>query len=65
MKVGAICVALVLLVIAALAIGGGRLVAPTRQYTVLLSNANLFRRRRVSYAGSWWGSNGPRYTNDA
>ena len=54
-KVGAfICVALVLLVIAALTIGGvGDWFAPTQQYTVLLSNANLLRRRaKVSYAGS-------------
>ena len=54
-KVGAfIFVALVLLVIAALTIGGvGDWFAPTQQYTVLLSNANLLRRRaKVSYAGS-------------
>ena len=54
-KVGAfICVALVLLVIAAFTIGGvGDWFAPTQQYTVLFSNANLLRRRaKVSYAGS-------------
>ena len=54
-KVGAfILVAFVLLVIAALTIGGmGDWFAPTQQYTVLLPNANLLRRRaKVSYAGS-------------
>ena len=54
-RVGAfIFVALVLLVIAALTIGGvGDWFAPTQHYTVLLSNANLLRRRaKVSYAGS-------------
>jgi phospholipid/cholesterol/gamma-HCH transport system substrate-binding protein len=54
-KVGVfICVALVLLVIAAFTIGGvGDWFAPTQQYTVLLRNANLLRRRaKVSYAGS-------------
>ena len=49
-----IFVALVLLVVAALTIGGvGDWFAPTQQYTVLLPNANLLRRRaKVSYAGS-------------
>jgi phospholipid/cholesterol/gamma-HCH transport system substrate-binding protein len=54
-KVGAfIFAALVLLVIAALTIGGmGDWFAPTQHYTVLLSNANLLRpRAKVSYAGS-------------
>jgi ABC-type transporter Mla subunit MlaD len=54
-KVGAfIFVAFVLLVIAALTIGGmGDWFAPTQHYTVLLPNANLLRRRaKVSYAGS-------------
>ena len=54
-KVGAfILLAFVLLVIAALTIGGmGGWFAPTQQYTVLLPNANLLRRRaKVSYAGS-------------
>jgi phospholipid/cholesterol/gamma-HCH transport system substrate-binding protein len=54
-KVGAfIFAALVLLVIAALTIGGmGDWFVPTQHYTVLLSNANLLRARaKVSYAGS-------------
>src|SRR5262245_6263576 len=46
--------ALVLLVVAAIVIGGvGGWFGPTQQYTVLLPNANLLRRRaKVSYAGS-------------
>ena len=53
-KVGAfIFVALVLLVAAAVVVGGlGDWFATTQQYTVLLPNANLLRRRAiVSYAG--------------
>ena len=54
-KVGVfIFVALVLLVAGAITIGGvGDWFAATQQYTVLLPNANLLRRRaKVSYAGS-------------
>src|SRR5256714_5767886 len=54
-KVGAlIFVALVLLVAAAIVVGGvGDWFAATQEYTVLLPNANLLRRRaQVSYAGS-------------
>jgi ABC-type transporter Mla subunit MlaD len=54
-KVGAfIFVVLVLLVAGAITIGGvGEWFAATQQYTVLLPNANLLRRRtKVSYAGS-------------
>ena len=54
-KVGAfIFVALVLLVAAAIVVGGvGDWFAATQEYTVLLPNANLLRRRaKVSYAGS-------------
>src|SRR5713226_1128159 len=54
-KVGVfIFVALVLLVAAAIVIGGaGDWFATTQQYTVLLPNANLLQRRaKVSYAGS-------------
>jgi phospholipid/cholesterol/gamma-HCH transport system substrate-binding protein len=54
-KVGVfIFTALVLLVVAAIVVGGvGDWFAPTQQYTVLLPNANLLRRRaKVSYAGS-------------
>lgn len=54
-KVGVfIFVALVLLVAAAIVIGGvGDWFATTQQYTVLLPNANLLRRlAKVSYAGS-------------
>lgn len=54
-KVGAfIFVALVLLVAAAIVVGGmGDWFAATQEYTVVLPNANLLRRRaKVSYAGS-------------
>jgi len=54
-KVGVfIFVVLVLLVVGAITIGGvGDWFAVTQQYTVLLPNANLLRRRaKVSYAGS-------------
>ncbi len=54
-KVGVfIFAALVLLVAAAIVVGGvGDWFAPSQQYTVLLPNANLLRRRaKVSYAGS-------------
>src|SRR5262247_966294 len=54
-KVGVfIFTALVLLVVAAVVVGGvGDWFAPSQQYTVLLPNANLLRRRaKVSYAGS-------------
>ena len=54
-KVGVfIFVVLVLLVAGAVTIGGvGDWFAATQQYTVLLPNANLLRRRaKVSYAGS-------------
>src|SRR5215510_3348428 len=54
-KVGAFLLAvLVLLVAGAITIGGvGDWFAATQQYTVLLPNANLLRRRaKVSYAGS-------------
>jgi phospholipid/cholesterol/gamma-HCH transport system substrate-binding protein len=54
-KVGAfIFVALVLLVAAAIVVGGvGDWFAATQEYMVLLPNANLLRRRaKVSYAGS-------------
>lgn len=54
-KVGVfIFVALVLFVAAAIVVGGlGDWFAATQQYTVLLPNANLLRRRaKVSYAGS-------------
>jgi ABC-type transporter Mla subunit MlaD len=54
-KVGVfIFVVLVLLVAGALTIGGvGEWFAATQEYTVLLPNANLLRRRaKVSYAGS-------------
>jgi ABC-type transporter Mla subunit MlaD len=54
-KVGAFVFAvLVLLIAGAITIGGvGNWFATTQEYTVLLSNANLLRRRaKVSYAGS-------------
>jgi phospholipid/cholesterol/gamma-HCH transport system substrate-binding protein len=54
-KVGVfIFVVLVLLLVGAITIGGvGDWFAATQQYTVLLPNANLLRRRaQVSYAGS-------------
>jgi ABC-type transporter Mla subunit MlaD len=54
-KVGVfIFAALALLVVAAIVVGGvGDWFAPSQQYTVLLPNANLLRRRaKVSYAGS-------------
>src|SRR5919108_1293609 len=51
---GFILVVLVLLIAGAITIGGvGEWFAATQQYTVLLPNANLLRRRaKVSYAGS-------------
>ena len=51
---GFIFVVLVLLIAGAITIGGvGDWFAATQQYTVLLPNANLLRRRaKVSYAGS-------------
>ena len=54
-KVGVfIFVVLVLLIAGAITIGGvGNWFATTQEYTVLLTNANLLRRRaKVSYAGS-------------
>lgn len=54
-RVGAlIFVSLVLLLVAAFVVGGvGEWFATTQEYTVLLPNANLLRRRtKVSYAGS-------------
>src|SRR5262245_18226235 len=54
-KVGAfILIVLVILVAGAITIGGvGEWFAATQQYTVLLPNANLLRRRaKVSYAAS-------------
>src|SRR5215472_16472109 len=54
-KVGVfIFVVLVLLIAGAITIGGmGEWFAATQQYTILLPNANLLRRRvKVSYAGS-------------
>ena len=54
-KVGVfIFVVLVLLIVGAVTIGGvGNWFATTQEYTVLLTNANLLRRRaKVSYAGS-------------